>query len=432
MGTAGSTELFERTRQVLAGGVGSAARVSAAPPLFFERGEGPYLFDVDGNRYRDYTLSLGPLILGHCHPAVTAAVAAQLGRGAIFGAGHALEAELAERIVELVPCAELVRFNSSGTEAVMMALRLARAFTGRERVAKFEGHYHGWSDEALVSYAPATLARDGDRFPVPQPGTAGQPRGVLESTVVLPWNDPATCERMLERWGREIAAVICEPVVCNNGVIPPAPGFLEAIARLCRQHGALLIFDEVFTGFRLGLAGAQGYLGIIPDLVTLSKALSSGFPLSALAGRRDVMELIAELRVVQAGTFNTSPIGMAAAVATLEELSRGGTALYARLFRLGGRLRDGIEAAGRRHGVDVHCQGPGPVFFVHFGEPARLRDYVDVARIDRLRYAPFVERLRAEGVHVLARGTWLVSAAHGEDDVEETLVAVDRALGGPR
>ncbi len=427
MGTAGSTALFERTRRSLAGGVGSAARVSAAP-LFFERGEGPYIVDVDGNRYLDFTLSLGPLILGHGHPAVIAAVQAQLARGVIFGAGHPMEAELAELIVSLVPCAELIRFNSSGTEAVLTALRLARASTGRDRIAKFEGHYHGWSDEALVSYAPAEPRRDADGFPIPELNTGGQLRASLKSVAVLPWNDLATCERMLDRFGADIAGLICEPVVCNNGVIAPEPGFLEAIQGLCRRHGILLIFDEVFTGFRLGLAGAQGYLGITPDLVTLSKALSSGFPLSAVAGRREIMQLIAEARVVHAGTFNTSPIAMAAALATVRELQRGGDELYSRLFRLGGWLREGIEALGRRHGIEIYCQGPGPIFYAHFGAPHPIRHYGDFVRVAKSRYAPFVERLRAEGVHVLGRGTWLVSAAHREQHIEETLAAVDRAL----
>jgi glutamate-1-semialdehyde 2,1-aminomutase len=429
MGTAGSSALFERTRRSVAGGVGSAARVAPAA-LFFEHGQGPYIFDVDGNRYLDFTLGLGPLILGHCHPAVVAAVEAQLTRGAIFGGGHVMEAELGELIVSLVPCAELVRFNNSGTEAVLAALRLARASTGRPRLAKFEGHYHGWSDEALVSYAPPDPGRDADGFPIPARGTAGQAEGALASVLVLPWNDLPTCERILGRHGSEVAGLICEPIVCNNGVIPPEPGFLAGIQRLCRERGILLIFDEVFTGFRLGLAGAQGYLGITPDLVTLSKAISSGFPLSVVAGRRDVMELIADGRVVHAGTFNTSPIAMAAALATLRELQRGGDELYGQLFSLGARLRDGLEAAGRRHGVDLHCQGPGPIFHAHFGGPHPVRDYADYARIGRARYAPFVERLRAQGVHVLGRGTWLVSAAHREQDIEEALGAVDRALAG--
>lgn len=403
--------------------------MSAAPPLFFQSGDGAHIFDVDGNRYLDYTLSLGPLILGHRHPAVVAAVEAQLHRGHIFGAGHPLEAELSERIVALSPCVELVRFNNTGTEAVLVALRLARAFTGRECIAKFEGHYHGWSDEALVSFTPKETLRDADGFPVPQRNTGGQPASSLRNVVVLPWNEPEVSQRMLERFGRDIAAVLCEPVVCNNGVIPPDPGFLEGIQRLCGRSGSLLIFDEVFTGFRLGLAGAQGYLGITPDLVVLSKALSSGFPLSAVGGRRDVMETIADLRVVHGGTFNTNPISMAAALATLGELERGGDDLYARLFRLGDRLRDGIAAAGKRHGVDVHCQGPGPVFYVFFGGPPVIRDYGDFLQVDRPRYARFVERLRAEGIHVLGRGTWLLSAAHREAHVEETLAAVDRAMG---
>jgi glutamate-1-semialdehyde 2,1-aminomutase len=309
-----SRALFARAQAVLAGGVSSDARRATPPPLYVDRAEGPRLWDVDGNEYIDHVLGQGPLILGHSHPVITAAVQAQAARGQAYSAQHEREVEVAETICRLVPCAERIRFNSVGSEAIHAAWRLARAFTDRDRILKFEGHYHGWLDPALYSVHPPIEQAGPASAPVAVPGTRGQAPFGAEGLAVAPWNNLDALAEVLDRYEGEIAAVTLEPILCNTGCISPRPGYLEAVQDLCHQHGALLIFDEVITGFRVAPGGAQELLGVTPDLAVFGKAVAGGYPLAVLAGTAEVMDLISRGEVGHAGTFNSNPIVIRTAV----------------------------------------------------------------------------------------------------------------------
>src|SRR5436190_7333201 len=356
-----SRTLYERATEVLAGAVSSDARRLAPLPLYVDHAAGSRIWDVDGTEYVDYVLGQGPAILGHCAPAVVEAVAEQLTRGHVYSAQHEQEVEVAELVCELVPCAERVRFNTVGSEAVHAALRLARGVTGRPKVLKFEGHYHGWLDPVLYSVHPPLDRAGPADAPVPVPGTKGQ-TDTSDDLVVCGWNDLDALERALEQHRGEIAAVIMEPLLCNTGCIAPRPGYLEGAKALCVEHGALLVFDEVITGFRLGPGGAQERFGVTPDLAVFGKAIAGGLPLACLAGRADVMDAISRGEVAHAGTFNSNPIAIAAAAATLRELTSDGGAAYRRLAATGERLMTGLRAAASAAGVPLLVDGPGAVF----------------------------------------------------------------------
>ena len=419
-----SLKRFQRAQESLAGGVSSGLRRSAHPyPLYFKRGSGSRVFDVDGNVYLDYGLGWGPLILGHAPAEITQAIASQLHRGLTFGAQHDLEFELSERLTRIIPCAERICFANSGTEIVQLALRLARAFTGRQKFLKFEGHYHGWADSVLVSYHP-TLAEINAAPGAPIPVALGQ--RPHDNVVIAGWNDFAGVERAFGRHGTEISAVICEPLLCNSGCIPPEPGFLEMLQETSRKHGALLIFDEVITGFRLHLQGAQGFYEITPDLATYAKAIGGGAPLSALAGKAKVMDLIASGKVVHAGSLNGNPLCLSAAKAVLDVLCRNEGAVYADLWRRGERLRKGLEGILRTHGFNIITAGGGPVFQLSFMEkPAR--NYRETLSADKWLYSNFALALLDEGVLVLPDGRWYLSTAHNDEDIDTTLAAAERA-----
>ncbi len=423
--TRGSLACFERSKRSLAGGVSSGLRRSARPyPLFFESGSGARVTDVDGNTYIDYTLAWGPLILGQAPAEVVEAVQRQAARGLTYGAQHDLEFEVAEQLTAIIPCADLVCFAGSGTEIVQVALRLARAATGRTRFLKFEGHYHGWADNVLCSYHPSQdEIASGNGAAIPT--GAGQ-RPQLE-TVVAQWNDRAQTERLFAAHGDDLAAVICEPILCNSGCIPPEPGFLEFLRDITSRYGTLLIFDEVITGFRIHLAGAQGRYGVTPDLAVYAKAIGAGTAFSAMAGRRQYMDLIANGPVVHAGTLNGNPLALAACNACLKVLSRDGGALYADLRRRSDRLRAGLETILRSELAPVVTQGDGAVFQVQFMEhPAR--NYRGTLAADRQLYSDLGLALLDEGIQVLPDGRWYVSAAHSDDDIDATLEAVRRAV----
>lgn len=411
-----SQELYERACRSLAGGVSSEFRRYSHPvPLFYERAAGSRLWDVDGNEYLDFTLSQGPLVLGHSHPEVLQAVAEATARGQLFAGQHLAELELAEAICELVPCAELVRFSLSGSEAVHAALRVARAYTGRQRWLRFEGHYHGWFDEVAWSISAASAEALGPRHaPRPVPWCEGL--GPCPPVVVLPWNDEAVLRETFARHGHELAAVITEPVMCNHGCIEPQPGLLSTLRELCSRHGTLLIFDEVITGFRLGLGGAQAYYGVTPDLAVFGKALASGWPLSVLAGRREVMQLVATGRVIHAGTMNSGHASVAAALATLRVMRR--EAVHARLFERGRWLMQRLAELAAQQSLPLRVMGPGPMFHVGFTSLAEVRDYRDTLHYDRARYAAFVQAMQARGIRLIGRGLWYLSAAHSEADLE--------------
>ena len=424
--TRGSATRFHRARRSLAGGVSSGLRRSARPyPLYFDSGHGSRITDVDGNTYIDYSLAWGPLILGHSPPEITKAVSIQLNKGMTFGAQHDLEIEAAELMKKTVPCAELVCFSNSGTEIVQVALRLARAATGRRKLVKFEGHYHGWADSVLVSYHPTQediAAGEGGPIPV------GAGQSAHDDALIATWNDPASVEDIFARHPNEISAVICEPMLCNSGCIPPEQGFLEFLRRITQTTGALLIFDEVITGFRLSLAGAQGFYGVTPDLATYAKALGSGVAVSALAGMEKYMGMIANDKVVHGGTLNGNGIAMAATKATIEALILKGSEGYHELQVRGNRLRRGLEKILSDHGHQVMTSGCGSIFQLSFSEKA-ARNYRETLVADKRRYSDLAVALLDEGVLVLPDGRWYLSFAHSDNDVDATLEAIRRAVG---
>jgi len=420
-------QLYARAQSSIAGGVGSSFRAAVTPePLFIDHAQGVRVVDVDGVDYLDFTLAWGPLILGHSHAAVVAAVEAQLKRGHMFGAQHALEARVAERIQAVVPCAELITYANSGTEAVQVAVRLARAYTGRPKVIKFEGHYHGWSDAALVSYHPAIADAGPPTEPWPVPGTAGQSAAALADVIVAPWNDVAALEGILQRHGPRVAAVLMEPVLCNSGVIAPLPGYLEVARALADRSGALLIFDEVITGFRLALGGAQDVYGVVPDLAVYAKAIAAGFPLSVIAGRRRVMDLIANRIVAHSGTYNSNPISLAAADAALDALSRPG--VYPGLHARATALAEGARALLARHGLPALVHQAGPVLQILFTAQTAVCDYRAFVACDAALSAALAHELRAHGILILPDGRWYISIVHTEADVQEALGALDVSL----
>ncbi|MCS6953437.1 MAG: aspartate aminotransferase family protein [Bryobacterales bacterium] len=423
-----SREWLERARRSLPLGVSSPFRAKFPVPLYFAGGRGPYLTDVDGNRYIDYTLGWGPNILGYGHPAVVEALQRQAAGPHTYGAQHELEFLVAEKIRELVPCAERVIFSSSGSEAVQLALRLARAFTGRHRVLKFEGHYHGWMDSVLISHHPPAEAVGAEEAPVAVLESRGQTPNAAENVLVAVWNRVEAVEAAFARARGEIAAVIMEPVLCNSGCLMPRPGYLEAVREICRREGALLIFDEIITGFRMAVGGAQQYYGVTPDLATFGKALGGGLPVSAVAGCSAVMDLIGH-EVAFGGSFNGNPIVLAAARATLEELSRNDGAALAHANRMGQALMDGIREAARRRSVPLVVSGFGAAFAVHFTDKADLYHYRDTLADDRERLRRFALALLERGVYMLPDGRFYVSAVHGAEQVHGTVEAVDAALG---
>ncbi|GAA3128028.1 glutamate-1-semialdehyde 2,1-aminomutase [Kribbella aluminosa] len=419
--------LYARAKQVIAGGVSSDAR-RAERPLFVDHAGGAELWDVDGNRYVDYVLGQGPNLLGHAAPLVADAVSAQVRRGVAYAAQHELEAQVAERLCSIVPAAELVRFNSVGSEAVHGAIRLARGHTGRPKIVKFEGNYHGWLDPVLYSVHP-DLALAGDaRHPTAVGGTAGQPRHDADDLIVLPYNDLPAVASVMQDGGDDIAAVILEPLLCNTGCITPQPGYLEGLRELTRRHGSLLIFDEIITGFRVAPGGAGELLNVVPDLAAFGKAMAGGMQVSALVGSREVMTSIADGKVAHAGTFNSHPVAMAAADAVLRHLDENRAAVYPSLNAMGQRLMDGLRTAAARHGVPLLVDGPGPVFQTYVTDQAEVTDYRSFAACDRAAMARFHAGMFAAGINIVPRGLWFLSTEHTAAQVDETIAAADSVL----
>jgi len=412
-----SKELYARATRVLAGGVSSEFRKFNQPhPLFYKGGCGARITDVDDNSYLDFTLSQGPLLLGHAHPHVLERVERASRDGQLYAGQHLLELELAEKLQRLIPCAERMRFCLSGSEADHLALRLARGFTGKTKFIRFEGHYHGWFDEAIAGVAAGPC--DDPAF-TPVLRTQGLPPGIHDHVSMLQWNDLAAVEAMFTKHSDDIAAIITEPVMCNHGCIPPEPGFLEGLRALCDHHGALLIFDEVITGFRLGMGGAQRYFEVIPDLAVFGKAMASGYPISVLAGKATVLERVASGAVLLAGTMNSGVPCVAAALATLEVLER--EQLHERLFEHGRRLMQGLQDAGRAAGLPLRVQGLGPMFHAGFSPLERTRNYRDTLRFDKTLYGAFVRAMQERNIRLIGRGLWYLSAAHTTADIEEAL-----------
>jgi glutamate-1-semialdehyde 2,1-aminomutase len=422
----GSAQRLARARKVLATGVATAMRADQRPqPLVIERGSGSRIVDIDGNEYIDYVLGFGPLLLGHRPPMVNAAVVDQLERGATFGAQHRLEAALAERLVSVVPCAELTCFSTTGSEAVQVALRIARAWSARPKIVKFEGHYHGWIDPVYVSTPGLPPAPPSTSPPLePVPASGGQSGG---DVLVARWNDAAALEALLNAEGESVAAILMEPVACNGGLIEPRPGFLERVSELASSIGALVIFDEVVTGFRLALGGAQERYGVTPDLAVYGKAIGAGLPLSAVVGSAAVMEVLLDGRVPHVGTFNCNPISAAAAVAAIDAY-RGDSDFYGALERRAKALAAGLAASAEARGVPLAVRQVGPLLQTSVAGPTAPADYAATLAADTEAQGLFSAEMLDRGVMVLPRGWWFLSSAHSDADVEETVGAAYGAL----
>jgi glutamate-1-semialdehyde 2,1-aminomutase len=419
-----SAVLFQEAQTLFPGGVNSPVRAFRAvggDPRFIACGDGAYLEEVDGRRYVDYMMSWGPLILGHAHPAVVAAIAETAARGTSFGAPSPLEVELARGVRRLVPSLERLRFVNSGTEATMSALRVARAFTNRAKIVKFEGCYHGHADCLLVRAGSgvATLGL---------PDSPGVPAGAAQDTLVAPYNNLAAVERLFARHPGAIAAVIVEPVAGNMGVVPPAEGFLEGLRKLTVAHGALLVFDEVMTGFRVHLGGAQALYGVRPDLTTLGKVIGGGLPVGAYGGRRDIMELVAPAGpVYQAGTLSGNPLAMAAGIATLEALGRSG--VWDGIARTAEALERRLAAAAAAARVPVRINRVGTMLTVFFSDRP-VTDWATAKASDTTRFARFFRALLADGVYWVPSQfeAAFLSAAHGPIELDVTEAAARRAF----
>jgi glutamate-1-semialdehyde 2,1-aminomutase len=417
-----SRQLLRKAQEYIPGGLSSSVRSMAPPsPLFFRSGSGVNITDADGNTYIDYALGWGPLILGHSHPRVLQSVVEQLERIQLPGGQHEIESIVAQKICQMVPCAEQVAFNSTGSEAVQLAIRLARAFTGRQKLVKFEGHYHGWMDNVLLGCHPKLFATASRERLL---GTDGQSRGVLSEMIVSPWNDIESLERIVRGNRSKIAAILMEPILCNSGCLKPKQGYLEAVRQLTKEAGILLIFDEIITGFRVSEGGAQELLGVTPDLATFGKAVANGFPLSCVAGRRDIMQLIESRRVMHAGTFNGNPIALSAANAVLDVLTQAGGDALKRVRQTGENLISGIEEAARQSGIPLVINGVGAVFHIAFTAEKKLRSYEDTLKSNILARDCFIESMLELGFYLLPDGRWYVSTAHTDGDVNATLKAV--------
>lgn len=359
------------------------------------------------------------MILGHSHPGVLEAVRKANELGQLYAAQHLEELELAETLQRLIPSAELVRFCLSGSEAAQAALRVARAYTGRQKFIKFEGHYHGWLDSVAFSINPSSDQLNEAQDPKPIPWTLGISAGVAEEIILLRWNDLEGVRQAVSKWGREIAAVITEPIMCNSGCIPPASGFLEGLREIASQAGIVLIFDEIITGFRISAGGAQRYYKVTPDLSIFGKAMGSGFPISALVGKRRLMDLLAECRTIQAGTLNAQNASIAAALVTLSELENKESAIYPELYRLSEILRVSLRQSAEENGHEVLIQGVGPVFHMGFTSMKSVTEYRGTLAYNGKKYERFVRGMREKGIRLIGRGLWYLSTAHTDADIEE-------------
>src|SRR5712691_8009376 len=429
-----SREWYERAQQSLIEGVNSPSRGAAVyspGPIVLERGRGARVWDLDGNEYIDFMMSFGALIQGHAHPRIVEVVSQTMAVGSHFAAATPAESEAAERLLRMVPSAEAVRFTNSGTEATMIALRLARAQTGRTKFLKFEGHYHGWYDAYCLNGHSHPAEELGPREnPTRLPDSKGIPASVFDDVVLAPWNDLEALENILRRHGRELAAVITEPIMANMGCILPRDGYLQKACDLAHQFGALFILDEVVTGFRYAPGGCQQHYGLTPDLSTFGKALGAGFPVGAVAGPRAILDRMrwGNNMVLHYGTFNGHRLTMKVVAAHLDLLSVNDT--YRRLHALGDAAIAGLREVFRRHKLKAIVQGFGPMFQIYFTEREAIHDYREYCKhVDTGRYARFVQLLLEHGVYMTPSNGlhWIISTAHTESDVATLVQVADQA-----
>ncbi len=420
-----STELFEQAQKHIPGGVNSPVRAFKAvggTPVFFERAEGAYLFDADNKRYIDYVLSWGPMILGHAHPEVIDTVIEKARQGLSFGAPTEIETTLADRVCEIMPGMDMVRFVNSGTEATMSAIRLARGYTGRDKIIKFEGCYHGHSDSLLVKAGSGALT-------LGVPSSPGVPESLADHTVTLTYNDIEGVKQAFSEIGEQVAGVIVEPVAGNMNCVPPIAGFLETLREQCDQYGSVFIIDEVMTGFRVSPTGAQGHYGVDADLTTLGKVMGGGMPVGAFGGKKEIMSQIAPLGpVYQAGTLSGNPVAMAAGLKTLELISAPD--FYQPLFAKTDRLVAGLNAVAQKHGIPFTSNHVGSMFGFFFTEDAKITNYQQVMACNNDRFNQFFHGMLDEGIY-LAPASYeagFLSAAHSDEDIERTLEAADRVM----
>src|SRR6202166_245558 len=429
-----SQQWFERAQQYLIEGVNSPSRgmdTYSPSPIFLERGTGSQIWDADGNQYVDFMMSFGALIHGHAHPELVAVVSEAMAEGSHFAAATSAEVEAAERFRSMVPSAEVVRFTNTGSEATMLALRLARAHTGRNKFLKFEGHYHGWYDPYLLNAHSHPPEQFGSvENPARIPDSEGIPLSTFDDVLLAPWNDVATLEQIMRKHGHELAAVITEPIMANMGCILPRDGYLQRLRELTREYGVLLILDEVVTGFRYAPGGCQQYYGIQPDLSTFGKALGAGFPVGAVAGPRSILDRMrwSENMVLHYGTFNGHRLTMKVVAANLELLAGAGT--YQKLHTVGDAAIAGLREVFHRRKVKAIVQGFGPMFQIYFTEREAIHDYRDYCNyVDTPRYSKFVHLLLERGIYMTPSNGlhWIISTAHTEADVAALGEAADHA-----
>ncbi|MDW4560204.1 glutamate-1-semialdehyde 2,1-aminomutase [Aeromonas rivipollensis] len=420
-----SDQLFEQARQTIPGGVNSPVRAFngvGGTPRFIDHADGAYLYDVDGQAYVDYIGSWGPMLLGHNHPAIKAAVIKAVEKGLSYGAPTEIEVLMAEKVRQIVPSMEQVRMVNSGTEATMSAIRLARGYTGRDKIVKFEGCYHGHADSLLVKAGSGALT-------LGQPNSPGVPADFAKHTLTCVFNDLDSVREAFTQYGSEIACIIVEPVAGNMNCIPPVPGFLEGLRTICDEFGALLILDEVMTGFRVSLRGAQGYYNIDPDLTTLGKIIGAGMPVGAFGGKKKVMQYIAPTGpVYQAGTLSGNPVAMAAGLTMLDLLLEPG--LYEQLSAKTARVAEGLKAAAAKHGIPLAITYVGGMFGFFFTEESEITRYEQVTRCDMERFKRFYHLMLEEGVYLApsAYEAGFLSLAHGDKEIEHTLAAAERSF----
>jgi glutamate-1-semialdehyde 2,1-aminomutase len=424
--TAKSRELFDEAKKLFVGGVASSLHKSAYEehPLYIERGQGSKVYDVDGNEYIDYLAGYGPMVLGYSNPAVNQAVVEQLGKGSLFAGPTESINEVSKKIIEHVPCAELITYQNTGTEAVMLAFRIARAHTGKDKIIRFEGHYHGWSDEAMISHAAASLQMMGPRNkPWKVLGSYGQRERAGEDIIVLPWNDLDIVRRTIQGNKQEIAALILEPVMCNCEVVYPKENYLEGLRELTADNDVVLIFDEIITGFRLSLGGAQKYFNVTPDLCTFGKAVAGGLTLASIAGKREVMAS----GVTPRGTFNANPLSIAACRATIGELEKPG--VYENMERLTKKLTDGINEIAKKRDIALFCSGIPSIWQIAFGINEKMNDYRDNFKVDTIRYQNLRKGCLEHGVRLHpTRGREYLTTAHTDEDIGRTLSVIEEVL----